>query len=286
MSRTVATYSSEGVAPARPAPAAVERANRELATMVSHDLKNPLALIKGRIQLLRRELAREASLEPARLSTGLAQIEQAAAVMAAMLDELADLSTVAERPPRSPARHPTDLVALARHVATEYQLLTGRHRIRVRTTAAAVVGQWDGARLERALVNLVSNAIKYSPDGGEISIVVAWDSRVSPPVAVLRVRDRGIGIPGGDLPRIFDGFHRGRNAVGRASGTGIGLMAVREIVERHGGTVTAQSREGRWSKFTLRLPLARPVDQRALLESPSADDPTKLDRLVTARAIG
>jgi signal transduction histidine kinase len=175
--------------------------------------------------------------------------------MVAMLDELVDASYT-QTAPSPPERRPTDLVALARRVATEYQQLTERHRIRVRATEAAVVGQWDAARLERAVVNLLSNAIKYSPDGGDVDLTVACDKTPGPPWAVLRVRDRGIGIPAADLPRIFEGFHRAQNAVGRASGTGVGLMVVRQIVEQHGGTVTALSREGRWTKFTVRLPLA------------------------------
>jgi signal transduction histidine kinase len=173
-----------------------------------------------------------------------------------MLDELMDVSYDHTASSPTPDRRPTDLVALARRVAAEYQQLTERHQIRVRATATAVVGNWDAARLERVVVNLLSNAIKYSPDGGVIDLTVAWDRTASPPWAVLRVRDRGIGIPCTDLPRIFEGFHRAHNAVERASGTGVGLMAVRQIVEQHGGTVAARSREGRGSKFTVRLPLA------------------------------
>jgi signal transduction histidine kinase len=225
-------------------------------TTVSHDLKNPLAVIKARAQLLRRQLARREAPDVERLDDGLAQIERTASAMVAMLDELMDVAYTPSASPPTPDRRPTDLVALARRVAAEYQQLTERHRIRVRATEAAVVGNWDAARLERVVVNLLSNAIKYSPEGGDIDLTVACDGVASPPWAVLRVRDRGIGIPGADLPRIFEGFHRAHNAVGRAPGTGVGLMAVRQIVEQHGGTVTAQSREGRWSKFTVRLPLA------------------------------
>ena len=75
---------------------------------------------------------------------------------------------------------------------------------------------------------------------------------------MLTVQDRGIGIPAADLPRVFERFERGRNAVGRIGGSGIGLAATRQIVEQHGGTIEVESREGRGSTFTVRLPLTPP----------------------------
>ena len=243
---------------------AARRAEQKVAAAVSHDLKNALTAIRGRAQLLRRDLARRECPDLRRLDEGLAQIERTASAMVAMTDELTDLPYTSTASPSTRDHRPTDLVALVRCVAAEYQQLTDRHRIRVRATAGAVVGTWDAARLERLVVNLLSNAIKYSPDGGEINLLVTWDGTVSPGWAVLRVRDRGIGIPADDLPRIFDGFHRAHNAVGRASGTGVGLMAVRQIVEQHGGTVSVRSREGRWSTFTVRLPLAPGSEARRI----------------------
>jgi signal transduction histidine kinase len=258
---------------------AAHRAERELAAAVSHDLKNAVALIRGRAQLLRRDLTRPEFPDIGRLDDGLAQIARSASAMVAMIDELLDVSYTHTASPSTPDRRPTDLVALVRRVASEYQQLTERHEIRVRATAAAVVGNWDAARLERVVVNLISNAIRYSPDGGKIDLTVVWDETVSPPWAVLRVRDRGIGIPCADLPRIFEGFHRAHNAVRRAPGTGVGLMAARQIVEQHGGTVSVRSREGRWSKFTVRLPLApgseSPRNTVAISRRPSASGETR-----------
>ena len=75
------------------------------------------------------------------------------------------------------------------------------------------------------------------------------------PRAVVRIADRGVGIPPGDLPHIFEQFHRGANVVGRVAGTGVGLFSVRQIVEHHGGTVTVDSQEGHGSSFTISLPL-------------------------------
>jgi signal transduction histidine kinase len=116
------------------------------------------------------------------------------------------------------------------------------------------VGAWDAARLEPALDNLVDNAVEYSPDGGDVTVRV----RVEGDAAVVRVADRGIGIPAADLPRVFERLHRGANVAGRIDGTGIGLARVRQTVAQHGGTVDVQSREGHGSTVTVRLPLAAP----------------------------
>jgi two-component sensor histidine kinase len=184
--------------PQPPAAAAIEqldRTGRELAAIVSHDLKNPLAVITGRAQLLRRDLARGGAPDLGRVGDGLAQIERSAAAMVDMIDELMDVSSIQAAPAPILDLRPTELVGLVRRVAAEYQQLTERHRIRVRATAAALIGNWDAARLERVVMNLLSNAIKYSPEGGEIDLLVSWFATNSHPWAVLRVRDRGIGIP-------------------------------------------------------------------------------------------
>jgi signal transduction histidine kinase len=154
-------------------------------------------------------------------------------------------------------RRPTDVVALARRLAAEHTWNAERHRIRVETNAAELVGDWDPDRLERALDNLLGNAVKFSPDGGDVVVAVARDGRE----AVLRVRDQGVGIPAADLPRLFERFHRGANVVGRIGGAGIGLADVHRVVAEHGGAVSVESRvpdaggRGGGSTITVRLPL-------------------------------
>jgi signal transduction histidine kinase len=133
--------------------------------------------------------------------------------------------------------------------------MTDDHALRVVTATPELVGDWDRQRLIRVVENLLNNAIKYSPEGGEVIVFVAQDESGD---AVVRVQDRGIGIPAKDLPHIFERFYRAGNAAGRMAGTGIGLAGARQIVERHGGTVTVESEEGVGSVFTLRLPLHSP----------------------------
>ena len=117
-----------------------------------------------------------------------------------------------------------------------------------------LVGSWDRSRLERVLVNLLENAIKYSPNGGRVVMKVDRQPEPGGSYAVISISDQGVGIPTADLPRIFDQFHRAANVAEQIGGTGIGLTSVQQIVEAHGGTVAVESREGLSSTFTVTLP--------------------------------
>jgi len=235
---------------------ALERRDALLAT-VSHDLKNPLALIAGQAQLLRRASDREGGPGPSRISQGLGRIERTIARMAGMLDELLDLARLELGHRLELQRRSMDLVGLVRRKVVEYEETTGRHLIRV-AAETALLGEWDSARLERVLDNLLGNAIKYTPDGGVITVIVVRDDDETGAWAVLSVRDPGVGIPAEDVPRIFDRFQRAGN-VGRIGGSGIGLAVARQIVEQHGGSISVDSVEGTGSTFTIRLPLRDPV---------------------------
>jgi PAS domain S-box-containing protein len=235
------------------AEAALRERDQVLAT-VSHDLKAPLTTIRGQAQLLRRQAERSGGLELERALKGLALIETAAVKMASWINELLDTARLEAGRPLELRREPTDLVQLAWQAAAEHQRSTTRHRIRVQTTEAKLIGVWDPTRLGRVLDNLVLNAIKFSPAGGDVTLEVEWASEAGQEWAVLRVRDQGIGIPEQDQARIFERFRRGANAAGIA-GTGIGLAGACQIVEQHGGTLTVTSREGEGSTFTVRLPI-------------------------------
>jgi signal transduction histidine kinase len=131
-----------------------------------------------------------------------------------------------------------------------------QRRLVVRSTEEELLGRWDPLRLGRVLENLIGNAVKYSPDGSEITISLTRERGAGRDEAVLAVQDRGIGISEHDLPHIFDRFYRGENAQGGISGSGLGLAGTRQIVEQHGGTIEVDSREGAGSTFTVRLPLS------------------------------
>jgi signal transduction histidine kinase len=126
--------------------------------------------------------------------------------------------------------------------------------VQLTTDLPKLCGQWDRVRLARVIDNLVGNAVKYSPRGGVVQVLVDLYERAERS-AVLRVVDTGEGIPTLDLPHIFERFHRGRNVAGRIPGTGIGLSGVRDILAQHGGSIDVQSAVGEGTTVTVRLPL-------------------------------
>jgi signal transduction histidine kinase len=163
-------------------------------------------------------------------------------------------STRLEHGQLSIERAAVDLAALARQVVAEIQptLDTGRHTIRLLAETQPLMVLGDMLRLEQVLQNLIGNAVKYSPGGGEIVVRLAQQDAQ----AHIEVHDTGIGIPAGALPQLFQRFYRAGNAgTQQISGMGIGLYVVREIVTLHGGTVAVESCEGAGSIFTVQLPL-------------------------------
>jgi signal transduction histidine kinase len=233
---------------------AIEGRNAFLAA-ASHDLKNPLAVIKARAQILRRLLTRP-NPAPERLAESLDGITTTVARMTALIDTLLDVARLQSGQPLPLDPQETDLVALARQVVAEQGATSEQHQVRVETPLPSLVGRWDAPRLQRVLTNLLDNAIKYSPDGGAIVVRVAHDQQADTPWAVLAVEDSGIGIPAADLSRIFEQFQRGGNVRGELGGTGVGLATVRWIVTEHQGTVAIESQERVGTTVTVRLPLA------------------------------
>ena len=166
-----------------------------------------------------------------------------------MINDLLDVTRLQMKRPLELDRQPTDLVALVRRVATELQATTERHQIRVEADTPEVVGEWDSARLERVVTNLVSNAVKYSPGGGEVTLAVERENGD----ALLRVRDRGMGIPKDEMLHVFERFYRADPAR-PPGGAGLGLAIARWIAEEHGGAITVESRPGQGSVFAVELP--------------------------------
>jgi signal transduction histidine kinase len=250
--------SMAGVVP-RPAPVADTHATcRETVAGFSHDLKNPLTRIKGLAQLLQRRLVNGHPVDPVEFRERLEQIDRTVGRMTLGLNELAQTTYLQDGAAPALDRHPTDLVRVVRHLVDEYQHATEDHRICLHAADSEVVGLWDAQKIERAVSNLLSNAVKYSPAGGDVTLKI---ERAEPEGwAVLQVSDQGIGIPYADLPRIFENAHRAGNVVGRMNGTGLGLPGVRQIIERHGGTVAVESWEGRGTTVMVWLPLQPDTD--------------------------
>jgi signal transduction histidine kinase len=234
---------------------ALRARDRFLAT-VSHDLRTPLTAIRGYAQLLRRVSARLEGPLAARLDEGLGEIEITTGRMSGMINELLDVARLELGQTLELDLSRVDLVELARRAIAAQQMPAERLVLHAEAGPGELVGRWDAPRLERVLENLLSNAAKYSPDGTEIRVRVAREEHRSESWAVLAVQDRGLGVPAADLPHIFERFYRATNTSGRIAGSGLGLAGVRDIVERHGGTVAATSQESVGSTFTVRLPLS------------------------------
>ena len=238
-----------------------EQLQEEFLSALAHDLMNPLASVRGQAQILRRRIARGEPLDETRLNTGLEGIDVASARMTRLLDELGDVMRLRSGQEIELRREPTDLIALARRTAVEQDRMTERHTIQVESAVDELIGHWDGPRLERVLGNLLGNAIKYSPRGGDITVRVARVGDDGAEEAVLSVEDHGVGIPARDLHHIFEPFRRAGN-VESIAGSGIGLAGARRIVELHGGAITVRSGEGEGSTFTVRLPISASDQER------------------------
>jgi signal transduction histidine kinase len=220
---------------------------------LGHDLKSPLATATAVAQLLRHQSAK-GRLDVTQLESRLASIEGALRRGALRVDELMDLARRDGAEVATLHLDRVDLVALVRSVLDGYRVTNDRHDL-VLEGIDALVGEWDRDRIERSVDNLVSNAIKFSPHGGKITVTVSEERTAASTVAVVAVADQGLGIPPEDQDAIFARFRRGSNATD-LPGSGVGLWSVRRIIEQHGGTLTVDSHLGVGSMFTLRLPLA------------------------------
>ncbi|HLL50429.1 MAG TPA: PAS domain-containing sensor histidine kinase, partial [Thermomicrobiales bacterium] len=230
-----------------------DQIREEVLTAISHDLRSPLNAIRLHAQSLQRLVRRGETPDLKRLDDGLTSIDTMSMRVAFLLDDVVDIAR--DRGQQGVPFEPeaTDLVELAHRCTDEIRSASGRD-LRVVAEAKPVVGQWDPRGIERVVLNLLTNAVKYSPQGGEVTVHIGRVADEAGSQAKLVVQDEGIGIPAADLPQIFERYRRGRN-VGKIAGTGIGLTGARQIVERHGGTIEVASDEGNGTRVTVRLPL-------------------------------
>jgi PAS domain S-box-containing protein len=219
-------------------------------SVAAHELKTPITSLIGYAQVLKRRASRERSLPERDLHALDVMVDQGAR-LGALIDDMLSLSRIRMGLFQlTPA--PVDVCALVRRVASEMQPALDNHTLSSATPDEPLIVQGDARRLEQVVQNLVQNAVKYSPKGGPVAISVEQHGRH---VAVA-VADRGVGIPPGALAQIFQQFYRADNAHRQATGLGIGLYVVNEVVAVHGGSVDVQSAEGKGSTFTISLPLA------------------------------
>ncbi|HEY4590978.1 MAG TPA: ATP-binding protein [Thermoanaerobaculia bacterium] len=222
----------------------------ELLAMLSHELRNPLAPIKNALAVMRLSGVSEPSLDWARNV-----VERQVSHLTRLVDDLLDVSRIAvgkitlQRKPLEVSQVVTSAVESSR------PLIDSRgHQLTVVVPPEPLPIEGDLTRLSQTLTNLLNNAAKYTPPGGEIWLTVEREEGM----AVIHVRDTGVGMPADLLPKVFELFTQGERALDRAEGgLGIGLTLAQRLVKLHGGSIEALS-EGpdQGSEFVVRLPLA------------------------------
>ena len=237
-----------------------ERQKDEFLSIVSHELKTPLTPLKALAQLLRLRLRRHREdgkpLDLDSLDTNLRTIERQVDRMSGLVNDLREVSRAGQgRFELQPQAF--DLAPLVRQVVQRHNAIAaedGRHRLTA-DAPTSVLMTGDAMRIEQALVNLVANAVKYSPSGGDVRIALAErDGRVS-----IAVSDQGIGIDGDEIETLGKPFARGSLRARAFSGIGIGLYLARLIAESHGGSlVLASDGADKGTTVTMELPREGP----------------------------
>ncbi|MYE25668.1 MAG: hypothetical protein F4X87_00315 [Chloroflexi bacterium] len=219
-------------------------AQRDFLSNVSHDLKTPLTSIQGYAQAI-MDGAAEDNTEAAQI------IYEEAGRLNRMVVELTDLERLSAGK-LSMARDRIDIAQLTEGVVQRLAVVAEKRGIRLKSRTAptpSIVG--DGDRLAQVMMNLISNALKYTPAGGTVRVTVERAGAG----ALVSIRDSGIGITRKELSRVFERFYQVDKARGPQRGTGLGLAIAREIVEAHGGRITVESRgRGKGAEFRVWLP--------------------------------
>ncbi len=210
---------------------------------VGHDLRTPMTRLRGIAE------GALASSDPAVLRDALGACLEESDRVIEMLNTLMDISE-AETGTMALRREPVDLNELVRQTVDLYEDLAEDRQLRITASADEhLVVPVDRNRMRQVLANLVDNAVKYTPAGGEIHI----EARRQGASAVISVSDTGAGIPPDELPRIWERLYRGDKSRSER-GLGLGLTLVKAIIEAHGGTAAVESAPGRGTRFDLRLP--------------------------------
>jgi two-component system phosphate regulon sensor histidine kinase PhoR len=224
----------------------VEQVRRDFVANVSHELRTPLASIKSVIETLEGGALEDEAAARDFLSRADAEVDR----LVQIVEELLELSRI-ESGELPMAQEPVEMASVLADAVERLRSQVEKHGLALTVDIAAdlppIIG--DAERLARAVVNLLHNAVKFTPAGGSIGVSAAF---VGGAVAV-RVSDTGVGIAPEDLPRIFERFYKADRSRG-GGGTGLGLAVVKHTVEAHGGTVSVESEQGRGSTFSFSIP--------------------------------
>ena len=223
-----------------------EEIKRTFISVISHELKTPVALIKGYVGTLRRE---DVSWDRAVVQDSLAVIEEEADRLTDMIENLLDASRL-EAGVLKINLSDVSLVNIIQRIAERFRTQSDRHTIIVDLPSDFPVIMADEDRISQVLSNLFSNAIKYSPDGGEIRIsgMMRLDQ------VIVCVSDQGPGVAPEDIPFIFDRFYRSTKATRTTKGAGLGLYLARAVIEAHGGRIWVDPKPGDGARICFSLP--------------------------------
>jgi PAS domain S-box-containing protein len=237
----------------------LERLREDIFAMAWHDMRTPLTLVKGHAEILLRRLS-SGDRDAVASRDAAASIVKHTARLTDLLTTLFDVHCL-EAGLLSLSPWPTDLAALTREVSEEVRL-TAHHNIKVLADGTAE-GEWDERRIRQVLTNLLSNALKYSPEGTTVTVSLTTDERS----VTVRVEDEGIGLDEAELTQVFRRGYRAAQA-GRIKGDGLGLYFAYGLVAKHGGRMWAESPgHGRGSTFCFTVPLTRDSDQPVELKA-------------------
>jgi heavy metal sensor kinase len=225
------------------------RRQRQFTADASHELRTPLTMLASQI-----DVALERKRSSAEYERLLRSLREDAARMTQLVSELLTLAR-ADAGQQVLTREELDLSELVRSVVPAMQPLAVQRGLRLTEDIQAVATvSGDQTRLTQLVINLVDNALRYTPQGGTVSVSVGSDREW----AVLRVHDTGVGIAAEHLPHLFERFYRADPARARADGgAGLGLAIAQWVTQAHGGQISVDSELGRGSTFTVRLPLVR-----------------------------
>jgi signal transduction histidine kinase len=228
----------------------MEKMRSDFLKLASHELRGPIAVVRGYFSMMA-----DKSLDAEALERAMPVIERKLNDMNALVNEMLETARLEEGITRV-ERQPQSLRAIAAAATSAIQpQLTARHRLDVRLPGATVLVDVDAARIETIIRNLLDNAIKFSPDGGQISC----HASTRHDVARITVIDHGFGIPPEQMHRLFTRFSRlvtPENS--HIAGTGLGLYLSRELARAHGGDITAKTTPGGGASFVLSLPVWHP----------------------------